>query len=163
VRRIYLNRPHIRGRDVNLLQRRLQAHSIPCDDTGVFDCQTYLCVKRLQAVYHLPSTGVVDDGTWKVLLGKPPMVWETVGGVAVSNLISVAHSYLGVPFIWGASDPKVGFDSLGFVLHCLELADSDLLKYYGAETVEEFSSKVNSTAVEHNRCYPGDLVFYSTE
>lgn len=76
------------------------------------------------------------------------------GQVSSSNgdLISVAHQYLGVPYVYGGKTPS-GFDCSGFVSYVLQKVGK-LNSYHSSIGLYNISQKISTPQV-------GDLVFFS--
>ena len=76
-----------------------------------------------------------------------------VGGGAGTVAVAAAETQLGVPYVWGAETPGVGFDCSGLVAWAWRQAGVTLPHYSGAQ----FSM---STPVTPSDMVPGDLLFY---
>lgn len=68
------------------------------------------------------------------------------------NIVAAAHQYLGVPYVWGGTDPNHGLDCSGF----LQLAYKDVGVNIPRTTYDQF--KVGQK-VGLNQLRPGDAVF----
>lgn len=79
----------------------------------------------------------------------PPPPPDSRGGEAVA----AAETQLGVPYVWGAEDPGVGFDCSGLVAWAWGQAGVSLPHYSGAQYED-------STPVPVADMEPGDLLFY---
>ncbi|MDD7305597.1 MAG: NlpC/P60 family protein [Peptoniphilaceae bacterium] len=66
----------------------------------------------------------------------------------------VAQQFAGYPYVFGASDPSVGFDCSGLVYYAYKQIGVNLARNSAAQ----FS---NGYAVDANNLVPGDLVFFS--
>lgn len=72
-------------------------------------------------------------------------------GGNVSQLLSIAHSFTGVPYVWGGSSPS-GFDCSGYIYYVYKQAGYDIAR--------------TNAAGQHARSHyvsnpqPGDLVFF---
>ena len=77
----------------------------------------------------------------------PPPVAGAAGAVAA------AESQIGVPYVWGASSPGVGFDCSGLVMWAWGQAGVSLPHFSGAQFAM-------STPVPTSALQPGDLLFY---
>ena len=73
-----------------------------------------------------------------------------------TNLLTIANSYIGVPYVWASRDPNVGFDCSNYVSYVYGKigvnipAGSRYMQHYG-ELVEK----------QHAR--PGDIIFFDTK
>ena len=68
------------------------------------------------------------------------------------EVIAIAKRYLGVPYVYGAADPNVGFDCSGLVMYCYAQIGISLPHYSGYQ--QNLGVPVALTAL-----VPGDLVF----
>jgi len=68
------------------------------------------------------------------------------------NIVQVAHQYLGVPYVWGGTDPRTGLDCSGF----LQRVYGDVGVHIPRTTYDQF--KVGQQ-VGLNNLRPGDAVF----
>lgn len=75
------------------------------------------------------------------------------GGGAGSIALRAAESQIGVPYVWGAEDPGVGFDCSGLTAWAWSQAGVSLPHYSGAQMAD-------STPIPISDLQPGDLLFY---
>jgi len=68
-------------------------------------------------------------------------------------IVALAHKLIGIPYIWGGSSPRVGFDCSGFVIWILQVFDA---LPGGDWTADGLCKKFPKTDAPK----PGDLVFY---
>ena len=68
------------------------------------------------------------------------------------EVIAIAQRYLGVPYVYGAADPSVGFDCSGLVMYCYAQLGISLPHYSGYQ--QNMGRPVFMDAL-----IPGDLVF----
>lgn len=68
------------------------------------------------------------------------------------EVIEIAKRYLGVPYVYAAADPNVGFDCSGLVMYCYAQIGISLPHYSGYQ--QNMGRPVPMTALT-----PGDLVF----
>ncbi|WP_042354237.1 LysM peptidoglycan-binding domain-containing protein [Bacillus rubiinfantis] len=80
-----------------------------------------------------------------------PAVSQTDANFA-SRFVSVATSLMGIPYVWGGSSPKSGFDCSGFIYYAANQAGKSFARYSAAG----FYSR--SYYVDKPK--PGDLVFF---
>lgn len=72
-------------------------------------------------------------------------------GQAAAN---IASQYVGRPYVWGSSNPQVGFDCSGLVVHSY--------KQLGINLPHSSKAQYNTGyAVDKNNLQPGDLVFFN--
>jgi cell wall-associated NlpC family hydrolase len=68
------------------------------------------------------------------------------------EVIAIARKYLGIPYVYGAADPRVGFDCSGLVMYCYAQIGIQLPHYSG------FQQNMGKP-VAMNALIAGDLVF----
>jgi len=68
------------------------------------------------------------------------------------EVIAIAQRYLGVPYVYGAADPRIGFDCSGLVMYCYAQLGIQLPHYSGYQ-------QNMGVPVSMNALIPGDLVF----
>lgn len=93
-----------------------------------------------------PTTGSNGQGSGSSFV--PPSN-ASAGAIAVA----AAESQLGVPYIWAAADPGVGFDCSGLTMWAWAQAGVSLPHYSGAQMAD-------TTPVPVSDLEPGDLLFY---
>ena len=72
------------------------------------------------------------------------------------RVITDAEKYLGVPYLWGGTSPKTGFDCSGFTQHVF----SDLGVSIPRTAAEQ--SQIGTPVQSLSQAQPGDLVFYGS-
>jgi cell wall-associated NlpC family hydrolase len=72
------------------------------------------------------------------------------------NIVNLAQKFLGIPYIWGGSNPHIGFDCSGYVIWILQVFD---LLPSGDWTAQGLMNVFGAVIKERN-LRPGDLVFY---
>ena len=73
-------------------------------------------------------------------------------GAGHPEVVAIAQKYLGVPYVYGAANPAVGFDCSGLVMYCYAQIGISLAHYSGYQQNE-------GTPVSMSALIPGDLVF----
>jgi cell wall-associated NlpC family hydrolase len=73
-------------------------------------------------------------------------------GAGHPEVIAIARKYLGIPYVYGAANPSVGFDCSGLVMYCYAQLGISLAHYSGYQQNE-------GTPVSMAALIPGDLVF----
>lgn len=74
---LQLEYPHMRGMQVERVQRLLQRHEVPIRADGVFGNTTEAAVRSFQRVHGLPATGIVGPRTYRALHTPPPSARQT--------------------------------------------------------------------------------------
>ena len=75
--------------------------------------------------------------------------------MSAQKVIELAKKQLGVKYVFGASDPKKGFDCSGLVVYCFKHAAGIELPHFTGSLVKK------GKAVKRNELKPGDLIFPS--
>ncbi|WP_431027111.1 C40 family peptidase [Lysinibacillus sp. LZ02] len=78
---------------------------------------------------------------------------QTNANTSKPNLVNVAQKYLGIPYVFGGSTPKAGFDCSGYVTYVLNQA--------GYQTSRKTAAGFYNTAEKVSKPQVGDLVFFS--
>jgi cell wall-associated NlpC family hydrolase len=86
--------------------------------------------------------------------GSPALPGGGSGGTALSSAVDIARRYLGVPYVFGGSNPAVGLDCSGLV----QLVYRQLGIALPRTAQTQFDA---SMRVERDRLQPGDLVFFA--
>jgi cell wall-associated NlpC family hydrolase len=73
-------------------------------------------------------------------------------GAGHPEVIAIAQKYLGIPYVYGAANPSIGFDCSGLVMYVYAQIGISLAHYSGYQQNE-------GTPVSMNALIPGDLVF----
>ena len=107
----------------------------------------YQSVEQFQEAYQLPVTGYGDSATRS----------EITHAIVKSQLVTHARRYIGTQYVWGASNPKVGFDCSGFVYYVFKQEGIPLPR---ARAVQLSRS---GKKIARANLQPGDLVFFSKE
>jgi cell wall-associated NlpC family hydrolase len=95
----------------------------------------------------------VDTAT-RPLRGLPPTVTVRTGSTKPEALVAFARTLVGVPYVYGSTDPRKGFDCSGFVTH--------VFNHFGISVPR---SSVDFTHVGREvspaEARPGDLVLFT--
>jgi peptidoglycan DL-endopeptidase CwlO len=83
---------------------------------------------------------------------RNPRMIVADGGPGHPEVIEIAKRYLGIPYVYAAADPSVGFDCSGLVMYCYAQIGISLPHYSGYQ--QNMGKPVAMTAL-----IPGDLVF----
>lgn len=78
-------------------------------------------------------------------------------GSAHSDVVAIAKSYLGVPYVWGGSSPS-GFDCSGFTMYCYGQLGIKLPR----TSRSQFTAGAFIPPDRLDLLQPGDLVFFGT-
>ena len=101
-----------------------------------------------------PGSGYVDK-----YIENPPNDYtvnaEYLTDERFAALITEAEKYLGLPYVWGGSNPSTSFDCSGFVSYVLTNSGLVNTGRLGAQGLYNVCSPVSSTDAK-----PGDLVFF---
>ena len=99
------------------------------------------------------STRTDGGGGGDVSTGPAPGTDIPPPGSGAGAAIAAAESQIGVPYVWGAEDPGVGFDCSGLVAWAWGQAGHPLPHYSGAQYDD-------TTHIPLSDIAPGDLLFY---
>ncbi|HEY4687341.1 MAG TPA: NlpC/P60 family protein [Candidatus Subteraquimicrobiales bacterium] len=69
------------------------------------------------------------------------------------SVVDTALQYLGIPYLWGSADPKVGLDCSGFTMNVYARHGVKLIQYSRTQYAQ-------GTKVPLEEIIPGDLVFF---
>lgn len=95
------------------------------------------------------------DGAGTAAPLSAPTAAAPAGGAASGNaVIAAAERYLGVPYVWGGTDPAKGLDCSGFV----QRVYADLGVELPRVSVDQ--SKAGTAVASLDQARPGDLVFW---
>jgi cell wall-associated NlpC family hydrolase len=87
-------------------------------------------------------------GVWR----NPRRIPPGPAGPGHPEVIAIARKYLGIPYVYGAADPSVGFDCSGLVMYCYAQLGIQLPHYSGYQ-------QNLGVPVPMDALIPGDLVF----
>src|SRR5690606_3867735 len=109
-------------------------------------------------------------------VARPPAASTTVGGASFDGvlsevlsstttaapltngdrIVSVAKEYLGVPYVWGGTDPSTGLDCSGFVLNVFRRLGVELPR------VSRDQANAGQPVASMAEARPGDLLFFNS-
>lgn len=95
-----------------------------------------------------PARGVTKTGPVEVEALKE----STDGKATGTDVVREARKYLGVPYVWGGNDPKIGLDCSSFVQHAFRDLGVDLPR------VARDQAKVGTEIPSLAQAKPGDLI-----
>ena len=115
---------------------------------------TLAAVKSFQGSHGLTVDGIVGPATWAALGGFPcdTPVAPTPPTGSLSEVVSIAKQYLGVPYVWGGESPS-GFDCSGLTQYVYAKAGL---------TIPRTASAQQSYMQRTSNPVPGDLVFFGS-
>lgn len=172
------------GRDVMLLQQKLQNVGYTIKDIdGIFGEETQRVVTQFQKDNNLRATGVVNNATWRALkdtksihhgsIKDKEALLERLKKTApnygptvpnnkpilerskVSNIISTAKSYIGVPYSFGGATPKA-FDCSGYLQYVFGKNGISIPR------LADDQYRLGLYTTSKSQLEPGDLVFFTT-
>lgn len=143
-----------RGQAVKDLQSQLKSLNYYTSSIdGIYGALTAEAVRAFQRDNGLVVDGIAGPKTLAALKTPVKSASTTVSSqVNVSNLISTAKKYLGVPYVWGGSTPN-GFDCSGFIQYVFNQHGISLPRTVAQ--MWNFGKSVSSLQI-------GDLVFFNT-
>jgi cell wall-associated NlpC family hydrolase len=100
------------------------------------------------ATSSAPGSGAAVDPSKAV--GKEPAA--TADGVDGSDVVQTAKKYLGIPYVWGGNNPKIGLDCSSFVQHTFRDLGVELPR------VARQQAKEGTEVLSLAQAKPGDLI-----
>ncbi len=97
-----------------------------------------------------PSGG---DGVSGLVPDVPEYIAPPADASKGAQVVAIAMQYLGVPYVWGAADPSVGFDCSGLTTYVFAKIGVSLPHYAAAQYQM-------GVPVSKDQLQPGDLVFF---
>jgi len=113
-------------------------------------CATVLCASEAGAQLKVGSVRIDVTGARSVAIAMP-----TRKGSA-ARVLPTAERYLGVPYRWGGTSPRTGFDCSGFVQYVFAKHGTRLPR-----TSREMASSGTRLRPAWSALQPGDLVMFA--
>ena len=85
-----------------------------------------------------------------------PSAGESMGDGSFQALLAEAQKYIGMPYVWGGSNPSEGFDCSGYVCWVYSHAGVYPLSRTSAQGIYN-----QCEVISREEMQPGDLVFFS--
>lgn len=151
-----------RGAMVQKMQGMLRERGANIKADGVYGRATRNALRSFQSNAGLNADGVAGPNTWTALLGgsKAKVTDSTPSGrgssnVSGSSIISMAETQMGKSYVWGSSNPGVGFDCSGLVKyvynnHGISVPRTAKQQAFGGRTISRSEAR------------PGDLVVFTS-
>ena len=111
---------------------------------------------QAQASAEAPASPTVSSGDGDGLPGLAPSIDYTpppADASAGAQVVAIAMQYLGVPYVWGAADPSVGFDCSGLTTYVFAKIGVSLPHHAATQYTL-------GAPVPKDQLQPGDLVFF---
>lgn len=110
---------------------------------------SYLTTEEVKEEAKTPVEEVKDQQEVAVEQAQKPAVNNN--GVSAAN---IAGQFVGYPYVWGSSNPSVGFDCSGLVVNTY--------RQLGVSLPHSSAAQFNTGyAVDYNSLQPGDLIFFA--
>lgn len=110
---------------------------------------SYLTTEEVKEEAKTPVEEVKDQQEVAVEQAQKPAV--NTNGVSAAN---IAGQFVGYPYVWGSSNPSVGFDCSGLVVNTY--------RQLGVSLPHSSAAQFNTGyAVDYNSLQPGDLIFFA--
>jgi cell wall-associated NlpC family hydrolase len=135
------------GTQVSLLQTNLKVLGYFKYDfaTGYYGSMTSQAIVDFQQAYSLPTTGITDLKTQTAI----------TNALIKKKIVADSFDYLRTPYVWGGTNPGVGFDCSGFIYYMFSTHGVSMNRTSSAELFQM------GTTVSRSKLQPGDLVFFS--
>lgn len=92
---------------------------------------------------------------WFKFLSLP----DKVRTIEVGKIVKTARKYVGIPYVFGGSDPKTGFDCSGFTSYVYQKNGVSIPR----SAADQYLDRRNFRVIRNRkRLKPGDLVFFET-
>ncbi len=122
---------------------------------GDFGPSTVDAVKDFQKSQGLKENGMVDENTYRVLVGREmPEVSRGTSSMA-RRLISIAMQYMGTPYVFGGNSLYYGIDCSAYTQQIYAQIGINLPR------TADYQYEVG-TPISRNELLPGDEVFFTT-
>jgi len=121
---------------------------------GKFTSETTKAVRSFQAKQKLKADGIVEDKTYRILMGRNFRENSEATQDKAKQIIDTAKGFIGVPYKFGGTTPK-GFDCSGFIQYVFDKRKITLPRSADSQY------KVGKSIVQKN-LQQGDLVFFNT-
>jgi cell wall-associated NlpC family hydrolase len=108
------------------------------------------------ALVAAQSTTAGASGLGYVLDAPAIGALPTAGGTSGSDVIAAAKKYLGVPYVWGGTDPSKGLDCSGFVQRVYKDLGIDLPR------VSRDQARAGTPVASMDQAKPGDLIAFGS-
>lgn len=143
-----------KGAAVSLIQTKLKERGYYSGlIDGTFSYQMREAVKAFQRGQKLPVNGIVDNDTYRELVGKK--LANSVVNKKIQAVLITAKKYIGTPYVFGGTSPR-GFDCSGYTQYVFKQQGQQLPRLADQQYLL-------GTSVPYNKLEPGDLVFFSTD
>lgn len=110
---------------------------------------SYLTTEEIKEEAKAPAEEVKDEQEVAVEQAQKPAVNNN--GLSAAN---IASQFVGYPYVWGSSNPSVGFDCSGLVVNTY--------RQLGVSLPHSSAAQFNTGyAVDYNSLQPGDLIFFA--
>lgn len=110
---------------------------------------SYLTTEEIKEEAKAPVEEVKDEQEVAVEQVQQPAVNNN--GLSAAN---IAGQFVGYPYVWGSSNPSVGFDCSGLVVNTY--------RQLGVSLPHSSAAQFNTGyAVDYNSLQPGDLIFFA--
>ena len=125
--------------------------------TGSRAAEFAAALARLNAAMPDSSNAPVSGAPVAPVSGAPVVpVAPTAAGVTADQVVGDARRYLGVPYVWGGTDPAKGLDCSGLVQRVYADLGIDLPR------VSQDQARVGTAVPSLAQARPGDLVCFGT-
>jgi cell wall-associated NlpC family hydrolase len=121
-------------------------------------CAAMLCASQARAQFSVGSINVDVTGATRASAAARTVL-AAIGATrttSAARVLPTAERYLGVPYRWGGTSPKTGFDCSGFVQYVFAKHGTRLPR-----TSREMASSGQRLRPKWSTLRPGDLVMFA--
>ncbi|HEU4965328.1 MAG TPA: NlpC/P60 family protein [Bacilli bacterium] len=115
--------------------------------TGYYGSITQQAVRKFQYAYGIKVDGIAGPVTQR----------QVIHAIIKRRLVADSKKYLGKPYVWGSSNPNVGFDCSGFVYYMFRKEGYAIPRYTSTQLYGK------GRWISRSKLRPGDLVFFALE
>jgi hypothetical protein len=109
--------------------------------------------RALQSLFTLPDARRPAGLTLRATASSLGDQAAPHGGVLGAQAVAIAERYLGIPYVWGSADPRVGLDCSGLTMLVYQKLGVPLDHYAAFQWLE-------GQRIAPDQLQPGDLVFF---
>jgi cell wall-associated NlpC family hydrolase len=115
---------------------------------------TLLVTDSMAAKAPLHDSPVADQAKNNDTAALPPAILPETKNARPSDIVAFAKTLIGTPYVYGSTDPKVGFDCSGFITY--------VFNHFSIKVPRSSVDFTNvGTPVDESKALPGDLILFT--